>query len=139
MNGILEALDEFVSEMNEKGYDRMFHVNAEYTGGLKESMLAYMEQVVLGREKALDKGITLYTYLRWDGTDKDHIDAWMPVELKNGSFHVPKMSITLGNRYGRIRSVELELKDKPVPAKAAVIAAIVPSGQQVKKKKGFKL
>lgn len=85
MKGILDALDEFVAEMKEKGYDRMFHVNAEYTGGLKESILAYMEQVVLGTEKALDNGITLYTYLKWDGADKDHIDAWMPVELQNES------------------------------------------------------
>lgn len=49
------------------------------------------------------------------------------------------MSITLGNRYGRVKSVALELRDKPVPTKAAVIAAITPSGQQLKNKKGFKL
>lgn len=136
---IIGALDDFASEMKGKGYDRMFQTNGEYSGNLKESILKYMEQAILGEEPALKDGISLFTYLKWDGPDQDYIYAWMKIELPAGRFSMGKMCLTYGNENGKIKTHDLDLKGKTIPTRAEAIAAIKPPVQNIKKKKGFRL
>lgn len=137
METILKAVDEFASGLREKGYDGAFLAGAGYPGNLKECLLDYIEQAALGNEKGIKDGISLSTYLRWEGADQDHIQARMLLRLVGEKFGVKKMSVALGNARGKIREVDLDLYGKPVPTRAEAIAAIDP--QKPKKKKGCKL
>ncbi|WP_333627469.1 hypothetical protein [Sphingobacterium siyangense] len=137
MEKILKAVDEFASRMKEKGYDGAFLAGAGYPGKLKECLLDYIEQAALGKEKGIKDGISLSTYLRWRGSDQDHIQARMLLRLVGEKFGVEKMSLAFGNTQGKIRELDLDLYGKPVPTRAEAIAAIDP--QKPKKKKGYRL
>lgn len=139
METILRAVDEFAARMKEHGYDSAFLAEAGYPGNLKECLLNYMEQSILGNEKGVKDGISLSTYLRWEGGDQDYIKAWMYVRLVGDKFHTTKMSLTAGSANVELRKLDLELNGKLVPTRAEAIAAIDPTKQKLKKKKGYKL
>lgn len=139
METILRAVDEFASRMKEQGYDNAFLAGAGYPGQLKECLLNYIEQAALGNEKGIKDGISLSTYLRWEGADRDYIHARMSVMLRRNKFRVAKMSLASGNADGKIRELDLDLNGKPVPARTEAIAAIDPQKHRLMKKKGYRL
>jgi hypothetical protein len=138
METILKAVEEFASRMAAQGYHSSFLAESAYAGHLKECLLNYIGQAALGNEKGLKEGISLSTYLRWEGTGQDYIHARMYVRLIGDRFIMPKMILTAGNENGKIRELDFELNGKPVPTRSEALARIDPPKQKLKKKKGYR-
>ncbi|QRY55581.1 hypothetical protein [Sphingobacterium siyangense] len=139
METIIKAVDEFVSRMKEQGYDSAFLAGAGYPGQLKECLLNYIGQAALGDEKAIKDGLSISTYLRWEGAGHDYIHARMSVRLTGNKFRVAKMSLALGNAHGKTRELDLNLNGKQVPTRAEAIAAIDSQKHRPMKKKSYRL
>lgn len=138
MESILKAVDELVSRMTVQGYDSSFLAESGYPGHLKECLLNYIGQAAMGNEKGLKEGISLSTYLRWQGAGQDYVHARMCLRFTGDRFIMAKMILTAGNANGKIREHAFDLNGKPVPTRAEALAEIDPPKQKHRKKKGYR-
>lgn len=139
MRNILTAVDEFVKEMTKKGYTGSFKTNGGYPDTLKESMLKFMEQSLMGKESGLKDGISLFTYLDWKGPEEENITAWFLARLQTDRFTVRMISLTLADQYGNKNQVDFDITEKPIPTKKEAIAMISSSELKLKRKRRLKL
>lgn len=101
MKNIERALDKLVEKLATKGYNvSSFQTNSGHSDSLGESIRRYLESSLLGLErKQLTDGLSLTTYLEYNGEDKPYIEANMKVKYDNHAFNIIEMQINR-NLYG---------------------------------------
>ncbi|MGV3460222.1 MAG: hypothetical protein ACO1N9_07190 [Flavobacterium sp.] len=137
-------LDAFTKALTDKGYDRYFVTQADYSGKLKDSISNFLDACANGKDKQLYPNmLPLNTYLEWDGEDKPKVSCQMWVRYEDGKFNVQKMSIERTDQYGNsIKKSELtNLTTASVPTRkeALVLVAETPKQQLTTRNRRFKL
>lgn len=62
---LIEDIDEFDRLLKSKGYDGFFLTNAGYPDRFKNSIMNHFYGIISGKERNLEEGLWLSTYLRW--------------------------------------------------------------------------
>lgn len=101
MRNIQRAVDILVEKLAAKGYNvSSFQTNDGHSDSLGDSINRYLESSLLGLErKQLTDGLSLKTYLEYNGEGKPCIEAYMKVKYDNHAFNVIEMQINR-NLYG---------------------------------------
>ena len=123
---VLARISEFVKEMESKGYDGYFQTAGGFNNKLGDSIAAYIDATLMGKENGFKDGLSLFTYLEYNGEGKDYVTASMNVDFTGGEISVNSMAIQRYGIYGQvekcIRLEQVSLKKMPAKSDAVKLA-----------------
>lgn len=140
MERIQNAIDELVDKLKAKGYNTAsFQTNCDYSNSLKESINRYLEESLLGNEPGLSNGIELRTYLRWEGTGRPYVEAYMHVRYsETGVFDITQMDVYHKHLGNTLKKNELKgISTDSVPHLRDAVALV--QGQKLRERRNLKI
>lgn len=72
-------ISEFASSLNGRGYDGSFSTCGGYPDDLEKSIKRYLLASMLGKEIGMRNGISLRTFLKWNGSDAESVEAYFRI------------------------------------------------------------
>jgi len=78
----LRGVNDFAASLVKKGYIRFFMTNGAYPDRLAGSLKQYLFASMMGEEPGVAKGLSLRTYLSWEGDQKESVEVYFKVGLE---------------------------------------------------------